>query len=359
MSDSEQVGTLGFRRDSASRLCETLMEMYKEWRERDSQAKPSDNVDSASVWKERGETFLGAVLTPLAWLREHEGWVLSPTLLRDALTFNGMLGLVCIKSIPRKHREELTQLLEQLPAMDARFSRAGQPHNSGVSADRWNRALEAAERAALKHRDPSYAGRVFQERSGWKASDQKKKLAVYSGMQFNPMLLGLADMHVQTQRTFKARPVLLVSAWIIGCVAVVGAIGARWQVVVVDMAHVLRLPLIEWLTGFFVGGILCLSLGAIYLDWEDRKAAFRRYLEGQEDFFIKGYAHVFIKGYDRTWARLSNSSFDRTVLMFFILPLAFVAGSVIGLAADALVQFLQVQTPSPVAPPLPKGMEWA
>ena len=98
---------LDFQEHSADRIGEVLLGLLK-----DRRSQFSDMPVGDSVWLNRAEAYLTAVLAPLLWLRDHEGWVVSPCLLTDALTFEGMLGLVCMRSIPDTERGELTRLLE-------------------------------------------------------------------------------------------------------------------------------------------------------------------------------------------------------------------------------------------------------
>lgn len=130
---------------------------------------PSQLIRGEEMWLQRADALATAAVPPLLWLRKHEGWPLTPTLLRNGIKLSGLIGLACIGRLPKDLRDTLNAYIDRVPFIDIRFSEHGKPK---FDSKTWNRALARAGVTALASRDPIHACVALETDIGWRARDR-------------------------------------------------------------------------------------------------------------------------------------------------------------------------------------------
>lgn len=153
-----------------------------------------------SVFGERAQSLMAAILPPLVWLRDNENWTLSLKLLSDCLSFDGIIGLACVSKIPETEISPLHAFIDSLAGMNAQMKPGGQPQPKPtdevkVTPAVWKQSLKQAENTVLRTRDVSRAGRELKRRSGWTVPDQPANQHGFASMYFNRPIQSLASTY--------------------------------------------------------------------------------------------------------------------------------------------------------------------
>ncbi len=94
----------GGTRDVLVRICVDLMDY--------------EGTDGA-IWKGRAVAMLRAVMTALVWFRDEEGLRLNAGVVRNALEFDGLIGLAADARLPSHISDEIWRYLRSIPGFDA------------------------------------------------------------------------------------------------------------------------------------------------------------------------------------------------------------------------------------------------
>jgi intracellular multiplication protein IcmO len=71
-----------------------------------------------AIWKGRAITMLRAVMTALVWFRDEQGLRLNARVVRNALEFDGLIGLSADRSLPSHISDEIWRYLRSIPDFD-------------------------------------------------------------------------------------------------------------------------------------------------------------------------------------------------------------------------------------------------